>query len=271
VVGAGETTFAGTWGLILGASSGFGAATALELGRRGMSIFGVHLDRKGTLPNVARIESALSGCGVGARFFNVNAASPERRQEVVEEIDQTLGQAGQAPLRLVMHSLAFGTLRPFIAEDPRGAVTQAQLEMTLDVMAHSLVYWVQALTGRHLIGRGTRIVAMTSAGSGRVLPSYGPVSAAKAALESHVRQLALELGPAGVTINALRAGVTETPALRAIPGHEIIMQEARRRNPAARLTEPADVARAIAALCLPETQWMSGGVIGVDGGEDVVG
>jgi NAD(P)-dependent dehydrogenase (short-subunit alcohol dehydrogenase family) len=236
-----------------------------------MGILGVHLDRKATMPNVARIEGALAECGVGAHFFNVNAASHERRQEVIEEIERILGHETRTPLRLVMHSLAFGALRPFIAEDPRGAVTPAQLEMTLDVMAHSLVYWAQALARRHLIGHGTRIVAMTSAGGGRVLPSYGPVSAAKAALESHVRQLALELAPTGVTVNALRAGVTETPALRAIPGHDRILQEARRRNPAARLTEPADVARAIAALCLPETQWMSGGVIGVDGGEDVVG
>ena len=69
--------------------------------------------------------------------------------------------------------------------------------MTVDVMAHSLVYWVQDLLACHLLERGARIFAMTSAGGTRVLPTYGPVSAAKAALESHIRQLAMELAPAG--------------------------------------------------------------------------
>jgi NAD(P)-dependent dehydrogenase (short-subunit alcohol dehydrogenase family) len=101
------------------------------------------------------------------------------------------------------------------------------------------------------------------------MPFYGAVSAAKAALESHVRQLALELGAAGVSVNALRAGVTDTPAARKIPVAEVLFQEARRRNPGGRLTRPEDVAGAIVALSLPGTGWISGNVIGVDGGEDV--
>src|SRR5207248_1098427 len=87
-----------------------------------------------------------------------------------------------------------------------------------------------------------------------VMPFYGAVSAAKAALESHVRQLALELGPAGVAVNAIRAGVTDTPASRKIPAAEYLFQEARRRNPGGRLTCPEDVAGAIAALVLPGTR-----------------
>jgi enoyl-[acyl-carrier protein] reductase III len=266
-----ERPLENTWGLILGASSGFGEATALELGRRGMHVFGVHLDRKAGLPNVERIVEQLRAGGVQARFFNVNAADHDRRREVADEIAATLGaEPGPPTLRLFMHSLAFGTLKPFVAARPQDAVTPAQLEMTLDVMAHSLVYWVQDLAARRLLGRGSRVVAMTSAGGTRVMPSYGPVSAAKAALESHVRQLALELGAAGITANCIRAGVTETPALSKIPGHEWLAEQARRRNPGGRMTEPADVAQAIAVLCLPDTRWISGNVIGVDGGEDVV-
>ena len=141
--------------------------------------------------------------------------------------------------------------------------------MTLDVMAHSLVYWVQELHGRGLLGEGSRVFAMTSSGGTRVMPFYGAVSAAKAALESHVRQLALELGAAGVAVNAIRAGVTDTPASRKIPVAELLFQEARRRNPGGRLTVPEDVAGAIVALSLPGAGWISGNVIGVDGGEDV--
>ncbi|MGH7417980.1 MAG: SDR family oxidoreductase, partial [Candidatus Rokuibacteriota bacterium] len=137
--------------------------------------------------------------------------------------------------------------------------------------AHSLVYWVQDVVSHGLMTRGGRIFALTSSGGSRVLPSYGPVSAAKAALESHVRQLAMELAPHGITVNALRAGVSATPAAQKIPGYEAIAAEARRRNPSGRMTTPDDVARALVALSHPDAYWITGNVIGVDGGEDIVG
>jgi enoyl-[acyl-carrier protein] reductase III len=260
--------FQGEWGLVLGASSGFGAATSRALGRHGMGIVGVHLDRKVTLPLADAVVADIQSAGSPAHFFNVNAADDEKRAHVCDRLRElTDGR----PLRLVLHSLAFGTLKPFVSDLPGQRVTKPQLEMTLDVMAHSLVYWVQDLHVRGLVGEGSHVLAMTSSGGTRVMPFYGPVSAAKAALESHVRQLALELGPAGVSVNAIRAGVTDTPASRKIPAAEFMFQEARRRNPGGRLTVPEDVASAIVALALPGTRWITGNVIGVDGGEDVTG
>jgi enoyl-[acyl-carrier-protein] reductase (NADH) len=116
---------------------------------------------------------------------------------------------------------------------------------------------------------GGRIFAMTSSGSSRVIPSYGPVSAAKAALESHCRQLAYELSSRGITVNALRGGVTDTPALRKIPGSDALIAGAVARNPAGRLTTPEDVAAAAVALCAAGTGWVTGNVINVDGGEEI--
>src|SRR5262249_57674120 len=132
--------------------------------------------------------------GAGVQVLKGNAADAGRRVQVCDHLRTATG--GRV-LRAVVHSLAFGTLRPFVSDDPGQQTTKAQLEMTLDVMAHSLVYWVQDLRARGLVGDGTRIFAMTSAGGTRVLPAYGAVSAAKAALEAHVRQLAAELGGAG--------------------------------------------------------------------------
>ena len=262
------STLGGKWALILGASSGFGGTTAKELAKSGMHIIGVHLDRKTTLPNVEQIVATIKACGVEALFFNANAADPLKRQEILDQVQPRLGGS---PITVLMHSLAFGTLKPYVAQDPKEQLTKDQMEMTLDVMANSLVYWVQDLIARKLLGRGSRIFAMTSSGGSRVWPNYGAVSAAKAALESHVRQLAMELAPAGVTANCIRAGVTDTPALRKIPGNEQMMEFAKLRNPAHRLTTPEDVARAIATLSNSGSDWVTGNVIGVDGGEDIVG
>ena len=256
------------WALILGASSGFGEAAALELARAGMNIFGVHLDRREKLPHVEEIQEKIRGFGRETRFFNVNASDDEYRLETIEHMRERLNAEPQGTLRVLMHSLAFGALKPLAGAEQ--IVSKKQLEMTVDTMGHSLVYWVQDCLRAGLFDWGGRIFAMTSAGGGRAVPSYGAVGAAKSALEAHIRQLALELAPAGITANAILAGVTDTPALRQIPGHEKMIELARLRNPHHRLTAPEDVARCIAALCHPATYWMTGNTIHVDGGENIV-
>jgi len=253
--------------LILGASSGFGGAASLEFARAGYDVYGVHLDRRAGLKLVEEIQAEIEEAGQTSRYFNINAASPEKRDQVLDQIAE---EAPKESVRVLMHSLAFGTLRPFIAASPSDEMGPEQMDMTLTVMAHSLVYWTQGLVARGLMGKGGRVYAMTSSGGDRAIPSYGAVSAAKASLESHCRQLALEMAPLGITANAIRAGVTDTPALRKIPGAENMMAEAERLNPYHRLTTPEDVARCIVALADERTYWMTGNTIRVDGGEDFV-
>ncbi len=258
------------WALILGASSGFGGATAVELAKAGMSIFGVHLDRAGTMPIVQQIIKDIKHHGSQAAFFNINAADPIKQDEVLDEIAEQFSKETGSTVRVLVHSLAFGTLKRFIGKTAEECVSKAQMEMTLDVMAHSLVYWTQGLMTRNLMKKGGRIFAMTSSGGHTAIPYYGAVSAAKAALESHIRQLAVELGPLGITANAIMAGVTDTPALRKIPGNQEMLHVAKSKNPGGRLTTPEDVAKSIALLCDENASWISGGVIGADGGEDIV-
>jgi NAD(P)-dependent dehydrogenase (short-subunit alcohol dehydrogenase family) len=253
--------------VVLGASSGFGEAAAREFAAAGWDIFGVHLDRRQGLEHVEEIKSALAAAGADAHFFNANAADHEKRRELVAEMQRL---AGSRPVGVLLHSLAFGTLKPFVG-DEREAISPQQMDMTLDVMAHSLVYWTQALFGAGLLARGGRIFAMTSAGDRIVWKSYGAVSAAKSALESHVRQLAFELAPHGITALAIKAGVTDTPALRKIPGNDVLIDSAKSRNPAGRLTTPEDVARCLVELSRPGAQWLTGCVLNVDGGEDIAG
>ncbi len=112
---------------------------------------------------------------------------------------------------------------------------------------------------------------MTSAGGHRAWPTYGAVSAAKAALESHTRQLAIELAKRKIAVNCIQAGVTDTPALRKIPGNDKMIEIALRTNPGGRLTKPQDVAKIISMLANSSTPWLTGNVIRVDGGEDITG
>jgi len=257
------------WCVVLGASSGFGAAAARAFARAGLDVAGVHLDRRATLPLAEGVAKDVEAAGRRARFFNVNAADAEQCRSVVAELSRLT--AGGPRVRVLLHSLAFGALRPLVAEPGTEAATEAQLAMTLRVMATSLVDWTQALAAAELLERGARIFAMTSEGGQRAWPSYGPVAIAKAALEAAVRQLALELAPREITANAICAGVTDTPASRKIPGYAKLLEMARARNPHGRLTVPEDVAGALVALAEPGCSWLTGNLIRVDGGEGITG
>lgn len=263
----------GKWALILGASSGFGAATALELARNGVNIIGFHLDRGAAMENVRNLVAEIESYGVQAHYTNMNIANAEKRADAIGKLKARLAAEPGGPhtLHVVMHSVAFGSLLSFISDDPAKALTQSQMEMTLDVMANSLVYWVQELYRAGLLGRGSRVFSMTSAGSVQVFETYGAVSAAKCALESHTRQLALELARHGIMVNCIMAGVTDTPALRKIPGNDKLIEGALRRNPSGRLTTTADIARTIRALSDPELVWINGTNIIIDGGELISG
>jgi enoyl-[acyl-carrier protein] reductase III len=256
------------WALILGASSGFGEAVALKLAEDGYNICGVHLDRQATMPNVERIISKINSFGSKTLFFNINAADDIKRKEVILELIKI--SRGDSIVKVLLHSLAFGTLRPYIPSDGENGITKAQMEMTLDVMAHSLVYWTQELVTNNLLVPKARIFAMTSSGGHTSIPFYGAVSAAKAALESHIRQLSAELGYMDVSVNAIMAGVTDTPALRKIPGNIPMIEVAKRKNPRHRLTTTKDIAKIVSILCKDGCEWISGGLIHADGGEDIV-
>lgn len=253
------------YALILGCSSGFGKATALELAKKGYNILGVHLDMGENRKKAEDLEEELKALNVKVKFYNVNAADDDKRREIIEYM-----RLEHAKVKVFMHSLAFGSLKPYLAITQSDTINRKSLQMTMDVMAHSLVYWTQDIFNNQLFADGARVFAMTSNASTKVMPYYGAISAAKAALESHTRQIALELAPYNITANSISAGVTDTPAAQKIPGIEKYLELSSNASPFKRNTETVDIARFIAMISEENSYWMTGNVIRVDGGENIV-
>ena len=130
------------WALILGASSGFGAAVAKKLAAEGINIFGVHLDRRSAHRDIQNLIKELKKNNVNVVFKNMNATDDEKINEVIKE----LLSFKNIRIKIFLHSLAFGTLKPMIPiKNDTAILNQSNLEMTTNVMAHSLVKWTQIL------------------------------------------------------------------------------------------------------------------------------
>tara|TARA_Y100001970_G_scaffold148115_1_gene181779 strand:+ start:154 stop:927 length:774 start_codon:yes stop_codon:yes gene_type:complete len=251
------------YALILGISSGMGEATARELMSKGINVYGIDIRKSNDL--LEDLNKIGSQNNTKILFKKMSATNIDKRKEVINEL---LSSQHQIRIKILFHSLAFGALKPFLKINGEH-ITQKNIEMTLDVMSNSLVYWVQDLFENNLLTKGSQIFAMTSSGGHRQWPSYGAVSMAKASLESACRQLAFELAQFNIASNSIQAGVTDTPALRKIPGNEKMIKNATKINPSGRLTTPEDIAKIVALLGLSEETWITGNNIRADGGEDI--
>lgn len=257
------------YAIVLGVSSGLGKATAEGLAKMGYNIYGVHMDMGSNKAKAEEFRLELESNGVKAKFFNVNAADDEKRAMVVEAIKKDQVEEKGHKLRVVIHSLAFGALKHLVAKDPSQMVSRKQIEMTMDVMANSLIYWVQDLFSGNLLANNSRIFAFTSIGGTMAMKNYGAVSAAKAALESYIRQLAVELAPWGISANSILAGLTPTPASSKIPGYDTMLSLARVQNPYIDVTTPEKVARVVCKFVDEDFNWVNGTVLTVDGGDAI--
>jgi NAD(P)-dependent dehydrogenase (short-subunit alcohol dehydrogenase family) len=265
------------WALILGVSGALGSASARAFIESGYSVYGVYLDIDANAGELRALQPFAESHGRSLIVDNANAL---RAATIARALD-CIRERG-ATVRVLLHAMAGGVLGAMVptrasgtgngSENNSGSqstplLTAEQIESTCRMMAHSLVTWAQAVTAAGLWHEQAKVYAFTSIGSTHVVPAYGAVAAAKAALEAHIRQLAVELAPRGVAVNAIRASVTDTRALRQIPNCETILECARRGNPHGRLSVPEDIAMNIAALSRLPGSWMTGNVIGVDGGE----
>lgn len=251
------------WALVLGGSSGLGFASAKKLALHGMNIVIVHRDRKDDLPEIRESFEEIRNMGVKIHTFNVDAVNKERREEIVKEMTSLLGDDGK--IRTLLHSISKGNLKSMLGEEP--TLKNDDFQLTLDAMAISLYDWTKIIFNAHLFAKDARILSFTSEGNTKAWKDYAAVSAAKVALESITRSIALEFAPEGIRANCIQAGVTVTRSFQMIPGYETLRVHALKRNPFKRLTTPSDVANAVYLLSKDEASWITGAVIPVNGGE----
>ena len=251
------------WVLLLGGSTGHGAATAKRLAKDGYGVIAFHFDR-GEAKKIAEetITEVNKLTGGHCHYFNTNAAAEETMDKFLPQIKEI---TGEEPIKLLLHSIAFGTTTNFFGKKP---VTQRQMDMTIHVMGNALLYWTQKLFSEGLLGEGSRVMGLTSEGNYLAMEGYGPVSVAKVAMEAIIRQIGWELGQYGITANAVQAGITPTRALTKITDRwEDWVEGTKSRNPMRRTTTPEDVAGTISMLLKPEADFINCSIIYCDGGE----
>jgi enoyl-[acyl-carrier protein] reductase III len=239
-------TFEGKSVFVTGGSRGIGLAIARRFAELGAARVGIGYLRSDRAAEQAAEE--LRELGAEVPVVRGNVAS----ERVVREV------AALGPLDVLVHNAATGVLRPALETEDR------HWDWTLAANARALLSFARAVAPE--MRPGSSLVAISSLGSTRVLDNYVLVGTSKAALESVVRYLAVELAPRGIRANAVSAGVIETGALDHFPNREQMLALAHERTPAGRLVEPGDLADAVAFLCSPGAEMIRGQTLVVDGG-----
>ena len=211
-------------------------------------------------------------------FGNLKLLAPyepgSRTREAREKISEKLGVSHDRFLETVQHTFEEGADALYTLADPPPYSNELFLKnedfaRTIQAMGSNIVEWVQDLHHNRFFADDARVISLTSEGNSVAWRGYAAVSAAKAVLESVSRAMAIEFAPFGIRSNIIQAGVTDTAALRIIPGSQQIKANARLRNPFGRLTRPEDVADVIYLLCMDEAGWVNGSLICADGGERI--
>ena len=232
--------------LVTGGTRGIGRAIALRFARDGAQrlVLGYMRNDRAAEETAEAVREA----GAEPVLVRGNVAS----ERVVAEL------ASHGPFRVVVHNAATGVIRSALETEDK------HWDWTLSANARAFLSLARAVAPE--MQAGSSIVAVSSLGSTRVLENYVLVGTSKAALESLVRYLAVELAPRGIRVNAVSAGVVETGALEHFPNREKMVREGLERTPAGRLVEPEDLAGAVAYLASPAAEMVRGHTLVVDGG-----
>jgi enoyl-[acyl-carrier protein] reductase III len=241
--------------LVTGAARGIGRAVALKLASEGCDIAANYYN---SADEAEALCAEVRALGRRAVAIQGSVGIPDSVDEIFAEFRKHYDR-----LDIIVSNAASGVLKP-------------TLEMGLKhwrwcMETNALALNLLAQRGLEFMGSGGRIIAMSSLGATRAMPSYGFVGASKAALESLARALAQELGPRGIRVNIVSAGVVDTDALAYFPNRDELLADFARRTPAGPVLTPQDVAGAVYLLCLPEAAMINGHTLVVDGGFAISG
>lgn len=241
--------------LVSGGSRGIGRATALKLASAGCDVALLYYNSHAEAESVCDLVREM---GHKAAAFQADVSNPGSVGEAFAEFSKHFDR-----IDFVVSNAALGVLKP-------------SLEMTLKhfrrcMETNALALNTLAQNAVPLMGGGGSIIALTSLGSERAIPNYSFIGASKAALEALARGLAQELGPRGIRVNCVSAGVVDTDALKHFPNREHLLEEYSTRTPLGPTLSPEQVADAVYLLCLPEAGMVTGHTLFVDGGYAISG
>lgn len=252
------------WAVILGATAGTGLASCSALAAApGLDVFGVH---RGNHPaGAASVEAEVAALGRRAHLRIADAATPESARDGVAELIRV---AGPRSVRFFVHAIANASVGYLAVGEDR--LHPKQVRKNFDGMAHSFVWWTQALLEADALAPGARLLGLTNPLTDNLLGPTALIAASKAALEIYVRHLAKELGPQGYRVNLLKFGSVVTPASRATFGDTVLERHQallRRAIPAGRTCEMEEVARIVSFLAGPDAGWFNGATLDYTGAE----
>lgn len=259
--------FKKTWAIIFGGSSGFGYATAKYLASKGMNVLIIHRDVRSSMIHIQEKIDEIRLYGVKVDSININACDESNFEKIISKINSIITK--DEKVKVFIHSISDGNLNEIINDSTQ--LNHGDFTHTMNTMSLNFIEWSQLLVNQKILKESSRIIGFTSEGSSTVLPSYAAVACAKASLEASCKYLAVKLAPMNITVNLINAGITDTQSLSKFPNYESFIIKAKQRNPSGRLTQPSDVAKAVYLLCLEEASWITGDIIRVDGGEQLLG
>jgi enoyl-[acyl-carrier protein] reductase III len=243
----------GKVGLVTGSSRGIGKAIALRLAENGVDLVVNYVRHRQDAEATARL---IEEKGARCLVVKANVANDEDLQGMFALIKSEFGH-----LDFLISNAASGVLKPALELSSR------HWNWAMEINARALLSLTQQAAP--LMSKGARIMAVSSMGAVRAVENYTAVGASKAALESLVRHLAVELGPLGINVNTISAGAVDTEALKKFPNREQILDGALQRTPMGRLTTPEDVADVALFLCSDLAAMIQGQTIVVDGGYSI--
>ncbi len=242
--------------LITGASRGIGKAIALRLADDGVQIAVNYLQNEDAAKKTA---GELQAKGVKAAIFQANVGDLDCHEALIKDVLKEFGT-----IDILIHNAALGAFKPV------HKLKMNQWDLSLNINAKAFLSLTQKVLPTMEAKKEGSILAISSLGSHRFIPNYGAIGISKAALESVIRYLGVELMQKGIRVNGVSGGLVDTDALKAFPFFDMFKNEVLKRTPAGRIGKPEDIARVVAFLCSPESSWIVGQVLIADGGLSLI-